>query len=335
MSPSRTSTPNDDASATFLLCPGRGSYGREELGTLLDLVTELGSEGAALVAELETMRADLLPDQPGLLELDQSTSFKPAHMLPGMRASPLIYACSVLDARRAMRSCEPVLVGGNSLGFYSALAVSGALTPVDGMRLVATMARLQEDGPKGGQVLWTLLDEEWHVLPERSIDAESVLTAIRAEGHRADVSIRLGGHIVLAGDEPATKLLLERLPRVVLGKREFPFRLPFHGPFHTDLLAEVAARAGHELEDLPMSEPRIPLVDGRGRVWRPMSTDVEALFDYTVGTQVTSTFDLTAALRVALLDYAPRTTRLLAPGTSLRAPLGHVQKMLGLAALIP
>ncbi|MCA8968666.1 MAG: ACP S-malonyltransferase [Planctomycetes bacterium] len=332
MSSFRTSMASSDAGAGFLLCPGRGSYGREELGTLVDLVTELGSEGAALVADLETMRAELLPDQPGLLELDQSASFKPAHMLPGMRASPLIYACTVLDARRAMRSCEPVLVGGNSLGFYSALVVSGALAPVDGMRLVATMARLQEDGPEGGQVLWTLLDDEWRVLPERSSEVEAVLAGIRSEGHRVDLSIRLGGHVVLAGDEPATKLLLERLPKVVLGKREFPFRLPFHGPFHTDLLTDVAVRAERALEDLPMSEPRIPLVDGRGHVWRPSSTDVEALFAYTVGTQVTSTFDLTTALRVALLDYAPDTTHLLAPGSSLRAPLGHVQAMLGLAA---
>ncbi len=316
--------------AVFFLCPGRGSYGREELGTLSRLVNELGDEGAALEESLEAVREAILPEAPTMLDLDRSEAFKPARMLPGLHASPLIFACSILDARLATRVASPVVVAGNSLGFYSALVVSGALEAEDGMRLVATMAKLQEEGPGGGQVLWTLLDEDWRVLPEREALLVDILDRLRREGRSADVSIRLGGHVVLAGDEEATLLLLERLPRVVLGKRDFPFRLPFHGPFHTKLLADVAERARRALEDLPMSAPRVPLVDGRGFIWSPLSTDVEALFDYTVGAQVTSTFDLTTALRVALLDFAPTRVQLLAPGASLRAPLGHVERMLSL-----
>lgn len=315
-------------SASFWLAPGRGSYGKSELGTLSSLVEDLGEEGSTLVTLLEEERADVLPSGPSLLGLDQSETFRPATMLPGQNASPLIFACTVLDSRRAQRDGEPVLVGGNSLGFYSALVLCGALQPEDGMRLVCTMAKLQEDGPAGGQVLWTLLDDDWNLLGERERRLDEIMARIRESGHEIALSIRLGGHVVIAGDETAMRALLDQLPGVRLGQRDFPFRLPFHGPFHTPLLTRVAERALDELGDLDIRVPRYPLVDGRGFVWTPRATDPKALLEYTLTTQVTTTFDLTAAMRVALLDWAPEHVDLLAPGSSLRAPLGHVERFL-------
>jgi len=312
----------------FLVCPGRGSYTRTELGTLQRLTSELGNEGRTLLDRLSALHRELDPEGVGLETLDGAEEFRASMHLKGRNASPLIYTATILDSLLAKRRTHPVAVAGNSLGFYSSLVVSGALDPLEGLRLVMTMARLQESGPKGGQVLWTFLDDDWVRQEEREEQLARILNTLRAEGRAVDLSIRLGGHIVIAGDPEAIQRLLAQLPKVQLGKREFPFQLAFHGPFHTRLLLPVAELATRELSDLRLSPPQIPLIDGKGKVWNRTNTVLEALHHYTLYTQVTETFDFSAALRVGLLDFAASQTVLLAPGASLRAPLGHIEKQL-------
>ena len=116
--------------ATFVLAPGRGSYARDELGTLTRLEKEVGRHATTLVDSLEALRARSDPDLPSLRELDRAEAFKPGLHLPGRNASPLIYACSLLaDQRHVLGGGSIACVAGNSLGFYTALASSGALSP--------------------------------------------------------------------------------------------------------------------------------------------------------------------------------------------------------------
>ena len=316
--------------SSFLLCPGRGSYAKPELGTLHRLSQELGQEGLELLDALEETRARLDPDLPSLRELDGAERFRPGLHLLGRNASPLIYACTLLDERLHRANAEARVVGGNSLGFYSALVLSEALDPLSGLRLISTMAKLQEEGPKGGQVLWTLLEEDWSWSRDRKATLSRVLGELNREDPHASlrVSIYLGGHIVLAGSEPGIRSLLEVLPPVKLGKREFPFRLAFHGPFHNPLLMTVAERALKELGDLAFQRPRLPLIDGRGFVWSPLWADPEKLRRYTLMTQVTETFDFTSTLRVGIREFATSEIYCLGPGSTLRAPLGHVESWL-------
>ena len=316
--------------SSFLLCPGRGSYAKSELGTLHRLAKESGQEGRALLARLEEARSHLDPDLPSLEELDRAERFRPGLHLQGRNASPLIYACTLLDELVHRHKGELRVVGGNSLGFYSALVVSGALDPFSGLRLISTMARLQERGPKGGQVLWTLLEEDWTWSAERKALLLRLLKDLGRALPKASLrpSIFLGGHIVLAGSEEGIKALLERLPPVKLGKRDFPFRLAFHGPFHNPLLLPVAERALEELADLSFRRPRVSLIDGRGFIWSPLWTDPEKLRLYTLKTQVTETFDFTSTLRVGIREFACDEVNCLRPGSSLRAPLGHVESWL-------
>ena len=48
---------------------------------------------------------------------------------------------------------------------------------------------------------------------------------------------------MLAGDDAGMATLLDRLPPVKIGERLFPLRLALHGPYHTPLVAHVAAGA--------------------------------------------------------------------------------------------
>jgi malonyl CoA-acyl carrier protein transacylase len=183
------------------------------------------------------------------------------------------------------------------------------------------MAALQGQGLSGGgQVLYSLVDDDWHVVPEV---AGAVRDLVTNDPNLAE-SIRLGGHVVLAGNAVGIGKLENVLPARQVGKREFPVRLAGHGPFHTPFSRVVAVEARHSLGSLPFRAPRIPLIDGRGAIHTPWSADPEVLRDYTLGQQVTEVFDFTASVRVALREFAPDVVVCLPPGNTLSAPVAHV-----------
>jgi [acyl-carrier-protein] S-malonyltransferase len=79
----------------------------------------------------------------------------------------------------------------------------------------------------------------------------------------------------------------------------------------------VAAQGrGRILPDL-FTQPNLPLIDGRGAIWWPGATDPGALWDYTLGHQVTETYDFTRAIAVATREFAPDYFILTGPGTTL------------------
>src|SRR5690606_17224844 len=158
----------------------------------------------------------------------------------------------------------------------------------------------------------------------RAVD--QALEVVDGEGETCHVarSIRLGGHEVLAGTDAGLARLLEMLPEVAHPGRTFPFRLAGHGPFHTRLCEPVARAASAELGDLPCRGPAVHLIDGRGTLHTPWSTDPAELLRYTLTEQVVTTFDFSAAVRTALREIQPDVVLCAGPGTSLRAPVGHV-----------
>lgn len=304
----------------LLLCPGRGSYGKDELGSIKRTLAP-GAVADALAAADQARRAR---GEPTVSELDGAAAFKPSLHLQGRNAAELIYFATMAHAEQISARYRLVGVAGNSLGWYTALAASGALTPLDGWRLVATMARLQEEA-KGGQILTTTVGDDWLPDPARAAGVDAALAEVNAQGaaHFVAPSIRLGGHAVLAGTELGVAELLKRLPQLQVGDRSFPFRLAGHGPFHTPLCADVAARARAELHDLPIAAPAVHLIDGFGRQHTPWSADPRELLDYTTGPQVTETFDFSCAVRVAMRELLPDVLLCGSPGSSLRAPVGH------------
>ena len=301
----------------LLLCPGRGSYTEAELHSL--------PAGDPDVQRAERLRAAIAAERgielEPLLDLDGAARFEPARHLRPANVSVLIWLASWLDARAAAAEHELVCVGGNSMGWYTALAVAGALDFDDGLRLVQVMALLQEQGAPGGQVIYPVVDEDWHA-DERPLAA--VEGALASSGGEAFPSIRLGGYRVLAGSPAGLAQLARTLPRVTRGRVTYPLRLALHGPYHTPLAAGVAAAALRELATLAFRRPRLPLVDGRGRRFGPLSTQPRQLAEYSLGAQVTEPFDFSACARVALREWAPERVVLPGPGNTLGGVVGHI-----------
>ena len=292
-----------------VICPGRGTYNAPELGTL----GKRHGDKAALLDRFDAMRVS--QREATLRSLDGADRFSVATHTSGNNASPLIYACTLFDAMSLADDVEVVAVTGNSMGWYSALAVGGALAPEDGFRLVTTMGRLMQESLIGGQILYPVTDEDWRPNPAKQTEIFALVGQINSDhGCRLGLSIDLGGVLVLAGNEAGLAAFEQSVPVV---QERFPMRLPNHAAFHTDLQDPVAAQGQALLGDLALRQPRHPLIDGRGHVWWPGTVDTQALWDYTLGHQVVEPYDFATAIKTAAREFAPDLFIVTGPGTTL------------------
>lgn len=304
---------------TLVVCPGRGSYDRRSLGSL----QQRSTPAAAAIAACDAWRSE--HGRPTVTELDADEAFRASRHVAGEHASLLTFAAGYADWMELNRDrYEVVGVAGNSMGWYTALAVSGALPLPEAIRLIDTMGDYQARNVIGGQVLYPVCDAGWAPSPALDQAVEDTLQAATDAGHVAEWSIRLGGYAVLGGDRGGVKFLLDALPAEKRGDRTFPLQLPLHSAFHTSLMRATSERARNDLSDLALRAPDVPLVDGRGRVFRPGWADPAALVDYTLGHQVVRPYDFTTSVVTALRHCAPEVVVCLGPGNPLGGPVARI-----------
>lgn len=299
-----------------VVCPGRGSYTKENLGYLRQPSPQM----QPFIQDIDQRRKAL--GQPSISELDNAESFKPNVHTKGEHASSLIYACAYSD----FLSIDPdryeiVAVTGNSMGWYLALAYGGSLDWAGAFDVVNSMGSMMKDEIIGAQIIYPVSDEKWVHSAQTQKLVETTLARINERvDHEAHISIYLGGYVVIGANRNATQALLKELPPV----ENYPFQLINHAAFHTPLLQSTSARAFDILPENLFHPPKIPLIDGRGHIWSPFSTDVGALHRYTLGHQVVEAFDFTRAISVALKEFAPDHLVLLGPGASLGGAIGQI-----------
>ena len=300
----------------LVVCPGRGSYARASLGSLVGRSDRV----EAFLDLCDAWRTQ--HGRPTVRELDASERYRGTLHVAGEHSSILTFACSVADYLEL--GGETVGVAGNSMGFYTALAVSGVLSFEDAIRLVDTMGSYQAGNVIGGQVLYPITGSDWYPSEEHLEAVESAIAGAREAGAQAWWSIRLGGHAVLGGDDAGVRHLLANLPAIDTGARRFPLQLPLHSAFHTPLLEATAARAQDELADLDFRMPKVPLIDGRGEIHTPFSADPERIRAWTLGEQITRTYDFQRSIVTALHYCGPDVVTALGPGNALGGPLARI-----------
>jgi acyl transferase domain-containing protein len=296
----------------LVVAPGRGSYGK----------TELGSLAGVDLAAYDAVRADA--GKPTLTSLDSAARFSPAVHLAGENAAPLIYAASMADMAAIDRDAvEIVAVTGNSMGWYTALAAAGALSVADGFRVADAMGVNSGRHGPGGQLVLSLVDDDWRAVPGLR---NGVLALADATGMA--ISIDLGGTLVLAGGEDAVKAFAARSPVPAT-------RLAGHGPFHTPLMADSSLAAMASLPAGWFGNPQLPLIDGRGHIWRRWASDPAALWRYTFETQILAPYDFARAIEVGVKEFAPDRIILLGPGDNLGGAIAQAligARWMGLAS---
>lgn len=292
-----------------VVCPGRGTYGAAELGYLARHFPD-----PHVLDAFDAARAALGQDT--VSALDGAARFSTGRHMRGDNASPLIYAAGLGDFLSIDRAgIDVVAVTGNSMGWYTALACGGALSPENGFVLANTMGTLMQEAMIGGQLVYPVVGDDWCPDPARKA---AVLAQVNEIGTRADhvlaLSIDLGGMLVLAGNAAGLAAFEAMVPKL---DGRFPMRLANHAGFHSHLQAPVAERARAGLAPDLFAQPALPLIDGRGAIWWPRASDRHALWDYTLGHQVTEAYDFSRAIALAAQEFAPDLFIVTGPGDTM------------------
>ncbi|MGL3822067.1 ACP S-malonyltransferase [Sphingopyxis sp. R3-92] len=306
----------------LVVAPGRGTYGKGELGSIARVH---GARFGDLIANFDAQRRER--DQPTVSELDGAERFSVATHMRGDVAAPLIYTATVLDFLSIDREAfDIVAVAGNSMGWYSALACGGAVSVEDGFRISNAMGLNSQTHGPGGQILLQIVDEDWRPVPGLRETLLALVAAIGARsGHALALSIDLAGMLVLAGNEEGLAALLAEAPPT---PGRDPLRLAGHGPFHMPLMFGSSDKAKAELPASLFGRPALPLVDGRGHIWRRLSSEPEALWNYSFGHQILAPYDFALSVQVAVKEYAPDVIILPGPGDTLGGAIA--QSLIGI-----
>ncbi|MCB0370911.1 MAG: hypothetical protein KDD45_16185 [Bdellovibrionales bacterium] len=299
-----------------IVCPGRGSYTKETLGYL----KKYSSKYSDFISILDQEKKKL--KELTISELDQMDNFTPQIHTRGENASALIFACSYLDFLNIdLEKYEIVAVTGNSMGWYIALAVAGVLQAREAFTVINTMGSMMKEETIGGQIIYPITNPDWTVnfstkdLVNQKIEEVNLIPEAKAY-----ISIYLGGYLVIGGNQKALSWLLKNLPKI----ENYPFQLLNHAAFHTPLLRETSNLALDILSESLFQTPQLPLIDGRGHLWMPYSTDITELHRYTLEHQVIETYDFTAAITYSLKEFNPDHLVLLGPGNGLGGALGQI-----------
>ena len=163
-------------------------------------------------------------------------------------AQPLLYIADVAWSAVVLEDAVPAYVAGHSLGELVALAVAGAYSVDDGLRLVCERGRLMSEAAArtpGGMAAVLGLDAE--VVGE----ALAPLAGVWAANDNAPGQIVISG--THEGIETATRVLSEAGARKIIP-------LAVAGPFHCPLMAEAALAFAEVLGAIPFADARIPVV---------------------------------------------------------------------------
>lgn len=306
----------------LVVAPGRGTYGKGELGSIARLHSERFGD---LIAAFDAQRRTR--GQPTVSELDGADRFSVATHMRGDVAAPLIYTATVLDYLSIDRQAyDVVAVAGNSMGWYSALAIGGAVSVEDGFRISNAMGLNSQTHGPGGQILLQVVDEDWRPVPGLRETLLALVADIASRpGHALALSIDLAGMLVLAGNEEGLAALLAEAPPT---SGRDPLRLAGHGPFHTPLMFGSSDKAIAELPHSFFHRPALPLIDGRGHIWRRHASDPAAIWDYSFGHQILAPYDFALSVQVAVKEYAPDVIILPGPGDTLGGAIA--QSLIGI-----
>jgi [acyl-carrier-protein] S-malonyltransferase len=148
------------------------------------------------------------------------------------------------------KGVTPQLAAGHSLGEYSALVASGALSFAEAVQIVRLRGKfMQEAVPVGEGAMAAILGverEEVEKLCEEASSGEIL----------APANFNCPGQIVIAGHSKAVQRAMEAVKQ--RGKKAL--LLPVSAPFHSPLMKPAGYRLEKELEKISVRDLRIPVV---------------------------------------------------------------------------
>lgn len=171
---------------------------------------------------------------------------------------PAVFLHSVLRAKALGDEFQPDMVGGHSLGEFSALVAAGALDFEDGLKLVYARAQaMQKACEANPSTMAAIIGLEDSVV-------ENVCTEVSTENDKVvPANYNCPGQLVISGSMAAVTAACEKLTAAG-AKRALV--LPVGGAFHSPYMQPAKVELQAAIESTEFKTPRCPIyqnVDGK------------------------------------------------------------------------
>ena len=165
---------------------------------------------------------------------------------------PAVFLHSVISAICLGDDFQPDMVGGHSLGEFSALVAGGALSFEDGLRLVHARALAMQKACEVAPGTMAAII----ALPDDTI--EGICSEVSAEGNGVVVPANYNcpGQLVISGNVEAVNAACDKL-KAAGAKRALV--LPVGGAFHSPLMQPAAEELQKAIEEVEFKTPRCPI----------------------------------------------------------------------------
>ena len=165
---------------------------------------------------------------------------------------PAVFLHSVITAICVGDEFQPDMVGGHSLGEFSALVAAGALNFEDGLRLVFARAQAMQKACEvtPGTMAAVI------ALPDETIEATCAEVSAEGNGVVVPANYNCPGQLVISGNVDAVNAACEKL-KAAGAKRALV--LPVGGAFHSPLMQPAAEELQKAIEEVDFLTPRCPI----------------------------------------------------------------------------
>ena len=165
---------------------------------------------------------------------------------------PAVFLHSVITAICMGDEFQPDMVGGHSLGEFSALVAAGALNFEDGLRLVFARAQAMQKACEvtPGTMAAVI------ALPDETIEATCAEVSAEGNGVVVPANYNCPGQLVISGNVAAVNAACEKLTAAG-AKRALV--LPVGGAFHSPLMQPAAEELQKAIEEVDFLTPRCPI----------------------------------------------------------------------------
>ena len=165
---------------------------------------------------------------------------------------PAVFLHSVITAICMGDEFQPDMVGGHSLGEFSALVAAGALNFEDGLRLVFARAQAMQKACEVTPGTMAAII----ALPDETIEATCAEVSAEGNGVVVPANYNCPGQLVISGNVNAVNAACEKL-KAAGAKRALV--LPVGGAFHSPLMQPAAEELQKAIEEVEFLTPRCPI----------------------------------------------------------------------------
>ena len=226
-----------------LVCPGQGA---QSIG-MGKLLADEYSSAKAIFEEVDEALGENLSSLIWEGEIEELTLTQNAQ--PALMAMSLAVLRGLESEGFKTENCA--YLAGHSLGEYSALAVSKAISVSDAARLLRARGLAMQDAvPVGVGAMAAILGLNFETVQSLAFEAQAA--GICQAANDNDPS-----QVVISGEKTAVELAIE-LAKNSGAKRAI--MLPVSAPFHCELMAPAAEKMKIELEAIKIKPPIVPIV---------------------------------------------------------------------------